>query len=540
MRLALWRAHIIPFIASSLMAAALVIGLFYDGGRDPAFGVAFLCLLGAGLAVALHGLFQGFVKDKNPVILAILLLYGYITLSLTWTSVPFASLVTWLVLLSLPLVLMSCFYGLKTERLFYLTGLMLMGGVLFCGLWVLWDVLHGESRIAAGPLPNINNSAALINLGLFAAIGLFFQAPPRSFKQMIAGALMMVLFAALVATASRAACLTFIIGVAVYAFMQRETLSRQMKPFLILCGAFALIAAALMLMIEDDVLHRTTDIFDGPSSNVTARLAIWQATFAYIADAALSGTGLGTYYLYSPEYRLPADVSSGDWAHMDALQLGAETGLAAIFLFYGVAFAYIWQIFRTKSARSPLKTGLSCGLLTVFLHSHVSFPLYVIPVLIATGFVMAFRLRLDRKDQARPEMFYPQRTSRLIYAPVLLVSALLLAALAGRSAYALYQTDLAIKAKGRMQFSAFFEHINSARRWGLPSFIEADAELADAYLTMLENQAVMSIDDPQLVLHEAEQLLRNVGRMNPAHPQGDKLKKRWQSVTNLPNNPKFP
>ena len=66
-----------------------------------------------------------------------------------------------------------------------------------------------------------------------------------------------------------------------------------------------------------------------------------------IKEYGLFGTGIGTYFLYFPEFRLAGDNWGAYYAHNDPLQYWIELGVLGPILFYAFVIAVI---LRTQQA----------------------------------------------------------------------------------------------------------------------------------------------------------------------------------------------
>ena len=106
-----------------------------------------------------------------------------------------------------------------------------------------------------------------------------------------------------------------------------------------------LVVAVLGYAVLTKAGVRFLDIFSGQA--LEGRGVIWATSMKMAFDHFLTGTGLGTFYLYYPANRIAAlDNSAGQWAHMDSLQLFVETGIAAPVLLYALAASVIFAALK--------------------------------------------------------------------------------------------------------------------------------------------------------------------------------------------------
>jgi O-antigen ligase len=244
------------------------------------------------------------------------------------------------------------------------------------------------------PMLNPNNLAAIFNLCLFPALGLFFYVRKKS-HQILAFSLVMLLLVALFITQSRGALLAFAIALILFlAFVYKNKSVTGKKVLMLLsCGA------ALFWVVNHESsgrLSQTLVSLPTDRHSVVERQLIWGATWDIIKPRIWSGTGLGTFYYYYPSHRDPKDMSDGYFTHMDPLQFWAEMGVLAPILFYGILICVL--ILTLKATRKSVPEGQDrlwlyasfCGLLTLAGHTHVSFHLYMPPPLIVAALLMAF------------------------------------------------------------------------------------------------------------------------------------------------------
>jgi hypothetical protein len=262
--------------------------------------------------------------------------------------------------------------------------------------------------------------------------------------------------------------------------------------------------------------------------NVLSRLAIWKATARMIAQYPWRGTGFGTFYLYYPAFRLPADDSSGSWAHNDPLQLWAETGPLAPLALYGLILATAWQCLKAIRTASPAEramiAGLSCGLLAVALHMHMEFDFYIMPTLIVCGVWLA---ALHKLAKGRAIKFVATGWQKAFLTVVILMAAALIA-LAGASTVAgQYYRTKAQMAIMRGETGGFLDANEKARRFGPAAYIDPDVQLAGFYIDMLANPVTgFTSTDRKAAFEGAQALLDRAETLNPAWSEIDRKRAR--------------
>ncbi|MBV8086477.1 MAG: O-antigen ligase family protein [Chloroflexi bacterium] len=99
------------------------------------------------------------------------------------------------------------------------------------------------------------------------------------------------------------------------------------------------------------------------------RVAIWQSALTMIADAPLTGIGLGMFQHTYASYMLPAYYTTQPHAHNLFLQVWAESGVLALAGMALLAGAAVWR--ASRRAPDPIGAGIAVSTLALLLHSQV-------------------------------------------------------------------------------------------------------------------------------------------------------------------------
>lgn len=507
-------------ITPLLLTTALVISFFFHGGQNIAYAPALILLLLAALMSAWPRHNRPVMLPAGVAVLATIAFWVYVSITLTWSSVPFASLVTWLNLTALPLVLLTLLCHPDRLTLIRHTGLLMAGAVVIAALYTLWQFFVEGLNRAPGVLPNPNNMATLINLCLLPLLAAFVTAKGKA--RMVLVAACVILFAGLLATGSRGGLLSFGLGIVILGlalFPQIKAHGKTIALFMV--GICALFAA--FLLFSHTALEHSLSIFGDPVLDYSSyeRLIIWQSAFAMLRDHLFVGTGLGTFYLYYPSYRALGDTSSmGHWAHFDALQFGVECGVLAMVLFYVVAGAWLARALKVwKNPTSRVRiAGCTAALAALFLHAHIEFQFYIMAILIMAGVLMAMLYAASTTDAEQPYItLNPAPRERQIWRGALIVAAGLLALTTASSAAGYYYTGRAQAELRRGDLDGFFAHINNAYRFAPRSFTDTDVQVAAVYLDILAQPPVqMTAADRLEIYSNAVKLLDDAQMSNPA------------------------
>jgi len=251
---------------------------------------------------------------------------------------------------------------------------------------------------------NRNSLAGFLNLLLWPALfGAWshFAAERRNLLKCAAFLLAtVIMLAAILATGSRGAMLAGLVGAGVgLALWGRH----QVHHALAVVAVLAVVSVVLAwLLAPIDWSSRLASLLT-PSEAGATRFVIWRQAWLMLQDAPWHGIGLGAFGLAWPPYRDPADTSAGFYAHNDYLQLWIEAGwpaLVSVSLIVAAAGYQAVRVTRSHGADSEVRgevAALSAALTTLALHSLVTFNLYILPILILSGSLLARLQTLYRR-----------------------------------------------------------------------------------------------------------------------------------------------
>ncbi|MEF8982900.1 O-antigen ligase family protein [Thiohalorhabdus sp.] len=429
-------AHPLPFrdwrsvAGPALLAVAFAVSLFFNGKHIP-FLAMDVGLLVAFAALALGpGIRNGWQVPRSAPAAFLVAFWAFLGASLAWSTVVFTSSLYYWWLAALPLT----FFGLllAPRPVIWVRWGALGLGILLLGLavWALvqFFVLTGTYGFRAKhPLLNPNNLAGLFNLALVPCLAVYFAIRERRAAILaLAGALL--LFAGLVATQSRGGYLALGVALGVMLWVGRGLPGMNRRRV----GAALIGALAIFILMNTwsggGVGRRIETLGAmGAQSSFQTRLVIWDSTLDMALERPLTGYGLGTFFLYYPRFRQPADGSGGYYAHMDPLQLWVEIGIGGPVLFYLFLLAVL---VRTSAAVRELDPadrerlaviGPFGGMLTVAVHTHITFHLYILPILIGLGVVLAaWHLATERAlDKPRRRIALPEKANPRVWQGIL-------------------------------------------------------------------------------------------------------------------------
>jgi O-antigen ligase/tetratricopeptide (TPR) repeat protein len=273
-------------------------------------------------------------------------------------------------------------------------GLAAVGFVRQLGIGSGWPVpqLEASPRLIS-TFVNPNHQALFFALALFIALGLLLRpsgrgpkglaSPPGPLASLPARVLLVggtfALALALVLTLSRGGIVSAAAGI--LAILALAVSGRVRRPALLpVLGVVVGVVAYAGWVGLESVSDRFQAVLREPTSDL--RWRIWLGTLGVVADAPVTGIGLGAFQDGFSPYR-PAVVPLDrvvDHAHNDFLQLLAETGILglAISLWGLVAFT-VFTVRRWRGRRDPFVRGLVLGgigaVVAAVAHSLVDFSL---------------------------------------------------------------------------------------------------------------------------------------------------------------------
>lgn len=366
--------------------------------------VAAVLALGCVLADPAHRHAAVAFQDVAALVLAFA---GWCGLTFFWSVSPFVTVIAWGTLCLLPLwfVIFALMPVTMAQAMLVLRLAVAAGVALalwaFAQYFVFTSFLDEHGTIAY-PFADPNNYAALLNIGVFVALGLMFHTAHKGEKRLQALAAFLML-AAMMMIGSRGAVIVFCAVLALFFGLARGRGGFSFKFLLALIAVAVLALAATMLFNDDRVtsIRRLGYFLADSDKSGDARLMIWSSTRALIQQFPWGGAGLGSFFLLYPGVRAPLEIySSGLMAHADPLQFWAEAGLPAVILLYAalvavaLRFAALLKLTGPGDTARLLPLALFCALLTLALHMHVSFHLFVAAPLAMAGVLLGVLVRL--------------------------------------------------------------------------------------------------------------------------------------------------
>ena len=525
-----------PFFGTLLVLAAFGIAMFFEGYQDLHYAPAALSLLVFACLAIIPSFYKGLKVPSAASAVLLFIFWLYVTMSLSWSTVPFASLVTYLIFIALPLTFFAPILSIDKEK-----WLSLISSGLFCCLIAaaLWAVIQFVfyqdvfGNRAHHPLPNPNNLAGLLSLGFIPSLALLLYAKDKSWTLLLSLGLSLLFISGMIATQSRGALIACLIASILLIILLRKHSPNLMQRALLFVVPSTIAFFAMDTITGLEFTTRLIGLSEGSNDGaLAARLAIWASSFEMVKDFMWLGAGFGTFYLYYPHYRQAGpDNSTGNWAHMDPLQYWAEMGITAPILFYAIALFIIIRTIKSLKAGDVsvnnrfLITTSFCALCGLFIHTHFTFNLYVMPILITAGTYLAIWYYATSK--ALPDTSYVlielSKWQKPFMVFVTCAIALLIGAMSISSAvgqHHLLKADSLLR-KGLPE--QFVNTIALAEKWAPRSFIDPEVQLASFYNDLIDVGAstLFTTEEQQSLYVQTQELLHIASEMNPAWSEID-------------------
>ncbi|QQG36300.1 MAG: O-antigen ligase family protein [Micavibrio aeruginosavorus] len=395
------RPLVIEILSAALLATGFGFALFTYGTDDLKYGAAVLGVLAAcGLCLGRSMLLREFSLPLGMTAVSLLSFFSYLLISVLWSSIPYISAYFILIFLLIPFIWLAVVGSARPLRV--LCGLLSGGCLVMIAVmgWALYQYIFlfgGENGVRVKhPFLDPNNLAVFLNMALLPLVAFTFWV--RDKRQIAAlGLLSLLFFVALLATNSRTALVSAGAGfVVLLPFLIRQTRHPGLVALLLVATIACVVLLANLLMEGALFAYMQAILNFETSVSMQDRLALWLSSLNIFKDYLWTGTGLATFFYYYPQYRQPTDNSDGYFAHMDPLQIGLETGIVGYLLLYLFLTCVLMRtIGALRAPGQTLRDNLLVlapftGLLTVCLHMHMTFCLYLPAITIPVGLLLSW------------------------------------------------------------------------------------------------------------------------------------------------------
>lgn len=310
-------------------------------------------------------------------ILLLYMLWAVLYASTLWSAAPFISLQFAGLFGFLPVTLMLFTGGGQSEQVRKISA----GTVaLFAGmaLAIIWQFYLYELELDIYGdwfLENQNLTGSMMCLAAFALPSLIYRKVPLYF-------LMIILILPVFLGCNMGSIAAYSAAFVAFLILKSGNVQKRMAVVsgLAISGALGLLGLSIIFP-------------DAMNTALGNRLGIWTGAFQLVLQNPFIGSGYGTYALFYPTVRIEgADTTFGVYAHMDALQLWIEAGIAAFALFIVLLLSLFLTICRAADRTRPRHLLLGCGILGFCLHSFVTPNFYSLPNLMFLGLMLCLWL----------------------------------------------------------------------------------------------------------------------------------------------------
>lgn len=396
-----------------LVGCGLLAAVFMQGTDDLLYGPAVAGPLLASLLAVMHGYKTGPLHIPiNATTVLMGAFFSYLALSTLWAVVPYTAAYFLLIMMLMPLLFIAIICTGRAETMLRAgvagVSVVMLGVMLWALIQFFFLNNEGFGARIKDPFLDPNNLAAFLNMAFLPLLALSFRRNSPRVRALYA-VLSLLFFVALLATNSRMALL----GAAISFLVMMPVVIRQTRhPSLTALGLFAVAAVIIFLanyFTKGTLFFYLSDILNFEKSvSMTERMALWMASLRIFSDHFWFGTGLASFFFFYPQYRQPEDTSDGYFAHMDPLQIGLETGIFGYVLIYAFLIAVLCRTIRVirlthlSGADRLMVLAPFCGLLTICIHMHMTFCLYLPANTICIAILLAWWYAVTQRYVSDP------------------------------------------------------------------------------------------------------------------------------------------
>jgi O-antigen ligase len=274
---------------------------------------------------------------------------------------------------------------------------LLLSGLLL--LLAVWGILQGPETLSAkpqGPFNDANTFAGVLSLLALPLLAHYLAADlnmapawRRTAQLALLGAGALTFFL----IASRGATLSIMLVLLPLLWLARTQSRFSRKLLLLACVAGMAYLSTLWVTsgLGNVLLRLVGTLQEGDSS----RVMLVRSTLQMIADHPWLGTGLGSFRLLYPRYRMHMEAGSGGgWVHNDYLQLWQEGGLPMLLLVSALVIWVVRELWRSGrrgevDRATLIRLGYLFGMLAVFIQAGTNFMFYFAFVSLFLGIYLA-------------------------------------------------------------------------------------------------------------------------------------------------------
>jgi len=275
--------------------------------------------------------------------------------------------------------------------------------VSFSAVWGICEFVITMHR-ADGPLIDPNGWAAVNNVFFFVVLSQYLIEKQRSRVTLHLLEGLLLLFAvALFCAYSRGATVVWLAAflfVVIVAWIGRLSRKKIIAAILISIISFSMVHSYVS---QSDASHDEGYTLNIEDTAWSQRFVLWNAAWQIYRDHPIGGSGMATFKVLYPVYRTTGDLTNtGNFVHNDYLQFLQEGGPVQLFFLLGLVLYLISrfvnstrQILDSRYESASLasdsveKLILVVAAGTAFTHGLINFTLFLLPIQMMIGFILA-------------------------------------------------------------------------------------------------------------------------------------------------------
>ena len=513
---------------------AYFVSWYYNGQLIPLLVATSMVLLIWGFVVWWPRLQDGLPWPRGFLPVFMLLWLLWLGLSLFWSGSPYTSWFYFWVLGSLPLVFLISVMipaPVAEQAWTWFWRRVLLSAWILSGM-ALWQYYHGLGQGGGlfdlrpyGPLLDTNSFAAWLNLMFFPILAAYFVHDEKQntrfgslqlgFVGLLYLATLTVILLAFFSTNSRGGLLSWVCTMpfVFWGFGRRPGGKRRIAVIM----ALALISFLLLGYPQRyDLLGHLAPGFITHNLSTVARGLMWVATWHMFLSHPWLGTGIGSYFLNYPAYRLPGELASaGTYDHNDFLEYLAEGGLINLGFLLGFAGTLMYALYRLlyragktlqiSDERRLQALGLVMGVFAMTGHALGNFIFYNLPLSLLAGLFLARAWRIyGVQGEAAPLL---PRIGGIIAQALLLLAVVVVSwnLVADGATFALLSDNgwLNRIIPDANQRAVFLRKAADWLTMARPLATQPHVYLANTYLTLADREAQMNVTRRSLLVKHA-------------------------------------
>ena len=245
-------------------------------------------------------------------------------------------------------------------------------------------VVPREGGYIFGPYVTHNGYAGLMEILVPLTTGFWVSVPRGSRWRGLAGFAALLGFCSVVVSGSRAGLVSLVVAMLLFAaiFIARSRVGQRPVTACVLVSIGGALALASLWIIPASVVARFQQATESPIDAYGMRAWMTTDTLSMARAHPFLGAGLGAFETAFPRYQSAASNFDIDFAHDDAAQMLAESGLTGgLLVLAAIAMLAVALGRRVRefdyAPRQALSLGAGVALIAIAIHGFVDFNLHL-------------------------------------------------------------------------------------------------------------------------------------------------------------------